>query len=64
MWRRAGPWSHAPGRCTSNESDQPYDANKSNDTDESDDPNDTDESDESDESDELHYFYDSHDTGQ
>ncbi|HXO81204.1 MAG TPA: hypothetical protein VN856_15085 [Mycobacterium sp.] len=61
MWRRAGPWSHAPGRCTSNDSDQPYDANKSN---EPDDPNDTDESDESDESDELHYFYDSHDTGQ
>jgi len=61
VWRRAGPWSHAPGRCTSNDSDQPYDANKSN---EPDDPNDTDESDESDESDELHYFYDSHDTGQ
>ena len=61
MWRRAGPWSHAPGRCTSNDSDQPYDANKSN---EPDDPNDTDESDESDGSDELHYFYDSHDTGQ
>jgi len=61
VWRRAGPWSHAPGRCTSNDSDQPYDANKSN---EPDDPNDTDESDESDGSDELHYFYDSHDTGQ
>ena len=55
MWRRTRPWSHAPGRCTSDEFDQPYDANKSN---EPDDLNDTDDTDE------LHYSYDSHDSGQ
>jgi hypothetical protein len=36
VWRRTGPWSHAPGRCTS---DQPHDSN------ESDDPNKSNESD-------------------
>jgi hypothetical protein len=36
VWRRPGPWSHAPGRCASDEPDQPDDSDKSY---EPDDPN-------------------------
>ena len=39
VWRRPGPCSHAPGRCTSDESDQPDEPN------ESDEPHESDESD-------------------
>jgi hypothetical protein len=28
VWRRPGPWSHAPGGSTPDESDQPYDPNQ------------------------------------
>ena len=35
VWRRARPWSHAPGRCTSDESDQSDEPNKSDEPDES-----------------------------
>ena len=38
VWRRAGPWSHAPGRCTSDQPDEPNEPDEPDYPDESDAP--------------------------